>query len=369
MKTSIRTIKRITALLCVTSMLTVYSCKTDDDGDMQEEEQMEQEAQQQEQTELDANEVLDGLVIQNSTQVNGNAPQPNGAVTLNTITSSSALQLEGFSIELDSPDDIAGVYLIIEDTDGQAANSYFDIPVSAPLTTTTDTRKVFFGSGHENQRPLSTILDVGFDSSIPVGIFCYSICVYDASGNISLPQQVCVTVQSWGGNASASGDWRLTRYQESYDGMSSDVGLNEDFCYQFTVDCDFSGQVSVEECSNWEYFNFNIASNGDYTLNYRIINKDIDYTLTASTCEEVLAPQRFYEYTSEGRWAYNDNDAKLVLVEYSYQESDNGEIFTGTFNPGQGDLIFDAPVTINGNTLILSFEDGPDDTVSYTFVK
>ena len=363
---------RTTASVLFLSILFIFAtaCGGDDDGDIQEEEQqMEEEAQQEEQTVLNPNEVINGLIIENSTLINGNAPQANGVVSLNPVNTSTALQNEGFEIELNSLDDISGVYLIIENTDGQPADSYLDIPLSQPFTSETNPKKGIFGrQNSNNQRPLSALLNIGFDASIPVGIFCYSICVYDSNGNISLPQQVCVTVQSWGGNINAAGNWQLTRYQENYDGMNVDVGLNQQYCFPETLFCNNGGTVNTEYCSTWDYFNFDMSADGTYSISIRELDTDPDYEQTTSTCTEVIV-SGYYEYTSTGQWAFNDSDNRLVLVEYGFEYDENGETDSGTYGTGNGEVVFDDPVNINGNNMILTIDDFDDELIIYTFEK
>lgn len=344
--------------------LLLINCSKDDDSSS---EQDQQEVNEQENVVLDANQVANGIIINGAAKISGNAPQPNGNISLSLNNSSSALLSEGYAIDFQSPNDIAGAYLVISDVDGNVASNYYDVPASAfGFTNDIDVDKKPFSIGHKKGGGLS--INVGFDDSIPVGRFCYAICVYDDNGNISAPQAVCITIESWGGNSNLVGNWQLSRYIESYNNMNVDVGLNEEYCFDETLYCDNGSMLNYDYCSVWEGFSITLNENGTYTLYYKIRDNEVIYN--AASCSITEYVDAFYEYTSNGFWAYNDTSQKLVFAEYAYLENENGTIYEENFGVGNAEIIFDDSITINGNTFTISFDDlDPGEQLSYTFQK
>ena len=195
------------------------------------------------------NKVSDNVIIKGGTQVDGVPPTPNEAITLDvTGTSKMALLGEGFNVSLNSDANIVGAYIQFKANDGTAADSYYDVDIDA---NTADNKKPQIinkrGSVSLVSKPeADTVLDVDFTDEIEPGKFCYEICIYDADGNISAPQEVCVTVESWGGNADIVATWNLTKEVETYQGDTVTVIPGQEDCSLETeYDCDQAGQFTA----------------------------------------------------------------------------------------------------------------------------
>ncbi len=346
-------------------------CSSEDDAEEQE-----QMTNEQETTVLDENTIVNGLIISGANKITGNAPQPTGNLSFTLDGKTSALLNEGFDINFSSNENIAGAYLVIADSDGNVASDYFDIPESAfEFAPSIETNR--FGSKQKGNREISSRqngngelgINIGFNNSLPVGIFCYTLCVYDNNGNISAPQTVCITIQNWGGNNDLVANWSLSRYQENYQGMTIDVGLNEEYCTPDTIFCNNGNTLNFEYCSSWQEFTMQLNSDGTYTIFLNENDSDIDYDASINTCSIVNLPNTNYQYTSQGNWAFNDTDQKLVLAEYSWSYIDGSETDSGTYPAGNAEIVFDDSISISGNTFRMTFNDGVDEEIIYTFSK
>ena len=322
---------------------------------------------------LNADVVANGLRINGATQITALPPQATGGIDFSFDGNPSALIGQGFEQYIESDDTFDGVYLIIKDINGNTASSYYDIPADAfgRNAITSDRAKSIFNNERATRMVNEGLLDVGFNNSITPGRFCYAVCVYDGNGNISQPQEVCITVESFGGNDDLVGEWSMTNYTDVYDGQTVSAGLNEEYCYNDTINCNNGGSVNVQECSIFERLRFTFNADGTYVLDERVIDNDIDYDATVSTCTEVEQAEMFYEYLSSGSWAFNDTSGKLLTVETSYLENDNGDIFTDNYATGDGEVLFDIAITISGNsfTIMEDYNDGSGDSYSISFEK
>ena len=222
--------------------LTFTFCSTNDDED--NDDPYEEGINEQEQTVLDANQVFNNMVIEGATIINEAPPIPNGNINYSLISTSTATIDEGFDIKFNSPENIAGAYLIISDVDGNIASSYFDIPESAfsslQLNNTNSLRSKMISNAN-NQKNVGEDLNItinNFLSSLSNGVFCYELCVYDNNGNISQPQTQCVTIETLGGNDFLVDRWYLNRYEEYGDGVNINVGMNEEYCYSEINTCE-----------------------------------------------------------------------------------------------------------------------------------
>ena len=334
------------------------------DGDTTED----TESANQESTILEANLVSDGLVVEGATKIESALPQPNGAISFTIASNGSAIINEGFDIQFASAPDlnIAGAYLQITTTDGSAADAYYDIP-SGSFNSFGDREVTLNKAAKARLMDVDQTIDIGFDTTIPAGQFCYTLCVYDDLGNISLPEEVCLTVENFGGNANLVGVWNMTTYQETYDGMTISAGLGETFCFDDQLLCNNGDFVAITECSSYELLRFTINADGSYSLEEEIIDSDIDYDQTVSSCMEIERPDTTYGYVSSGKWAYNQTQERIVFIEYSFTENDNGEIYSETFPLGEGEVLLDALVVITSNSFTISESYGDGDTYSITF--
>ena len=218
-----KTIFRTTA---IAALVIAASCGKDSADDTAQ--QIQKEAEQLEQTPLGANDVSDNLLISGGTEMEGMPPAPNGTLSFDASgTSKSAFLGEGFDISLNSDSQIVGAYIQIKTEDGTSADSYYDINIDANASDNKSSKKINKRSSKAvmTQKENDISLDVDFTNEIEPGIFCYEICVYDGEGNISEPQEVCVTVESWGGFAAAVGNWNMTKEEEVKEDGSVEIWL------------------------------------------------------------------------------------------------------------------------------------------------
>ena len=350
--------------------LTLSYCSSDSE-DQENNEQP--QTNEEENINLNADNVFDGMIIPGASAINEEPPTPTGNLDFSLESTSTALVDEGFDIQFNSTNPLAGAYLIITDVDGNNAASYFDIPDSVfGLTSGTNDS---FNRNNQNTRRKgdgNLSINVDFQNSLTAGNFCYSLCVYDNDGNISQPQIVCLTIQGLGGNNDLIDRWDLIRYQENYGSTNIDAGINEEFCVENEIFCDNGGTLYADECSEWDEFYIEYNSDGTYNLYFRTLDQYIDYNASSTSCSVVTGPTTIQELTSTGIWAYNQGDRKLLMAEYSYSTNINGEVSEENYPPGNANFLFDLPINIDGGRFTLTFTDvfdGMTDTVIYTFER
>lgn len=327
--------------------------------------EQEQQAELLEQTPLEANIVSDNVLIEGATKENGMPPTPNEAIQFDASeTSKMALLSEGFEVSLSSDAAIVGAYLQFKSNDGVAADSYYDINVEENEGDDAWGKSSKFSA---KKRALSakveetTNLDIDFSTAIAPGTFCYDICVYDADGNISAPQEICVTVESWGGNSAIIANWDLTKEVETYLGSAVTEIVGEANCGEETqYDCDQGGQFMASySCYLTDFATLVFNSDGTYEYNSKETDTILKTDESKASCE-ALYREELETYTSKGNWAYNQDEKNLVLVEYEYSEEYNGEVTNETFEPGSGELLYDGAVELEGNTLLIKADDTND---------
>ncbi|WP_350284305.1 hypothetical protein [uncultured Croceitalea sp.] len=353
--------------LALTALVLLVSCSKDENESGSNEN--DQAIEELENTPLQAEEVANNVVIQGGTKSDGAPPTPNEAISLDVSGSSEvALLGEGFEVSINSDASITGAYLQFKSNDdaGVVADSYYDIDLNA---NNSNKKAVSFKGFKKKANRLSakvedTTLDVDFNTNIEPGTFCYVICVYDAEGNISAPQEVCVTVESWGGNSKAVGAWKLVEQEYTEDGETVKLALGQEDCEDYIISCQEGGQVEVTECFTTVDLMLTINENGTYNLISNSEDDIIDYNATQEQCQQVTIEGNKFTYQSQGNWAYVSDEERLTLVEYSYSETDGGETFEETYEAGNGELLFDGKAEINGNTMrIVEEEDYDDDGV------
>lgn len=329
-----------------------------------------------EQVRLDPNEVVSKLNIQGAMIINDAAPAPNGTIDFSLISTSTATISEGFDIKFNTLENIAGAYLLISDEDGNLASSYFDIPESAFTSlqpNSTNRFQSIFDSPSNNKRNGGEDLTItinNFLESLSNGIFCYQLCVYDSNGNISVPQTQCVTIETLGGNDFLVDRWDLNRFQEFDDGVNFSVGLNEEYCDGEIFTCENGNSITLSYCYTFNEFYMTLNIDGTYRLFLEESDTNFDLSASLSSCSTVSEPDGLYQYDSEGIWAFNESNGKLLMAEYFFRSNENGEIFEEFYGAGNAQLLFDTPIEIIGNTFVLNLND-PDYNYQaiYTFEK
>jgi hypothetical protein len=346
----------------VAALLIASSCSKDEKNTTNE--QSEEQAELLEKTPLEANTVSDNVRIQGGTKEAGVPPSPNEAISLSIANSGKTAFLnEGFEVSLNSDASITGAYLRFKDADGTVANSYYDIDLAA---NTSSGKSFNLGRVNKKGTKLSsaknsvTVLDVDFTSVIEPGTFCYEICVYDASGNISAPQEVCATVESWGGNAAIVGSWDMTKQEYTEDGVTEVELVGEPSCFTSTVFCNNEDTFEYEECYTTELGNITFKSDGSFTTDFRGSDTEIDYEASATQCQEVAAADEDYSDEYKGFWAYSSTTSKLTLVAYENIYTEGGETETEILEDGEGELLFDGVIQLTSSSLIIVQEDDYD---------
>ncbi|WP_396591025.1 hypothetical protein [Allomuricauda sp. R78024] len=345
-------------------VVTLAACSKDSESDN---DQNDQAIEELENTPLQANEVANNVVIQGGTKNDGTPPTPNEAISLDVSASSkTALLGEGFEVSIDSDAAITGAYLQFKANDGTMADSYYDIDINANSSSAKSLKR-FMGKNGKNVSLITAkedddTLDVDFNSNIEPGTFCYVICVYDADGNISAPQEVCVTVESWGGNGNLVAEWNLTKeeYPGEEGGIDIDLaGVSE--CDTNTATCSNEMTLEFEECYLVEFGSITFKEDGTYEYEYKGGEDYLDYNTSIESCEASYI-EYVYHYTSFGNWAYVADEKRLTIVEYSYNDAGTDGEGEQTYQPGDGELLYDGFIELDGNSLIIteSFDDDGD---------
>lgn len=361
---------KIFLFVFILNNLLFFSCSSDENSNTSDEqdeiiEENENEAPQEQDVEL----VIDNITIQGASKKDG-APTPNEAISFSLNSENNiALLREGFNISLNSDDDITGAYIQFK-SDDKIAGSYFDVNFSQ-----LENRKVVKKTKKKGlKRNLNKIvtdenteIDVDFTAQIEPGIFCYIICVYDAEGNISAPQEVCVTVKSWGGNNDLAGTWNLIR-KDRYNTFDPDTliynagivtcyGQNEFTCYNESTS-------TYGHCEILDGGGLILNSDGTYSDSQDETQKVIDIETSKINCEATYDDVDYFINTS-GKWSYVADEEELILVEYGFEEGYYGNIGSEVYAEGYAYPSF-SKISYEGNTLILLFEDQDGDK-SYFF--
>lgn len=348
--------KLLEYLLIAALLSTIFSCASDDaeNNDITTE-----EAEQLESVLLEADEVSSNVIIAGANKVQGNPPSPSGAISLDVSKSTNTAFLgEGFDITLSSDGAPIGAYIQFRSNDGIAAQEYFDVNISANLA----------GKGsvvnflNRNQRKLNTLLaknddttiNVDFGLEIPPGQFCYEICVYDEQGNISEPEQVCVTVESWGGKDDMEGNWVMVREERSENGQNVVFETGQEACYDYTFEC-INGQiVEAEECYTRISGVVRINGDGSYRAEFNGNERELDEGASYENCQANYVEETFGDI-SEGQWAYVSDNNRLTIVEYYFRGSIDGELDEEyTLEAGDARLVLDGTIELDGDSFVIT---------------
>lgn len=290
-------------------------------------------------------------VLEKGISIEG-ASLKSGELTPNEQTSFSVDETElsgfqdvGFDIELNVPEDYAGAYLQIISEDGTASDNYYDIPSSIYYYKNSEkkTKLSFFNketasgkivSAKDEEEVNEVTIEVDFDGAIPAGSFCYYLCIYDADGNISAPQNICVEVEEWGGNDNLVGNWVFEKIVTTTNGISETVEDGEKDFDSYTTHCKTGIEYDVDPYFVIENFLFNLNANGSQSYSADIIDSSIDFESFDDNCEV-----KYDIYTENvnytGNWAYDEEEEKLTLVDYTYNVSDetkNGEPYVDPYD-------------------------------------
>ncbi|MBM1108138.1 hypothetical protein JQC67_18445 [Aurantibacter crassamenti] len=333
----------------------------------------------QEEVLLDVNAVSNGVTIDGATKKQG-SPVPNGDIEFSLdYKKQTAFQKNGFNIEFKAPEGFAGAYVQLKDENGMA-DTYFDIPASATTGVSNKAPKTiergFFANKNAAKGSLAskgedTSIDVNFEAAVSAGTFCYIICVYDGQGFVSQPSEVCVTVESWGGNVNLVADWEFTKEVDNGETINVGEEYCDDYDYTRNLDCNsgVTKEVTVDYCYTTDGLEITFKSDGSYSYVSDDTDKDVDWDASEASCELVYVEENS-SYSSKGNWAYDEEQSRLTLVEFEYTDTYDGQTENGVEEDGY--LIFDGKITLTADNLVITETDtyeGEEEVYQYHFNK
>ncbi len=307
-----------------------------------------------EETPLKIEQLEKGISIDGATVKSGTI-SPTSNITFDVVDKEQSGFLDtGFNIELNVPDNYGGAILQILDESGNPSENYYDIPSDFKFSSSFKKRrkkhhKVSAKSLNDNNDSSLTI-EVGFDETIPPGRFCYWICPYDADGNIGEPVEVCVEIESWGGNDNIAGTWNYTKEEEVVNGVLEVIDAGEADCTTSFTFCD-SSEDEYEDCDTINSLSLTFLSNGAFTVNLNRTSTDIDF-------DDCQIKDFNSVSISKGNWAYNEEEGLITLVTNEYSETIDGEPVTDEYaiddELGVG---IELKLAVSGNNLEFSYND------------
>lgn len=311
---------------------------------------------------LSVTELSSGVKIVGSTEKTGTPPAPNSQLDFQMTTDSDqGIRNEGFDIKFASNEQIAGAYIRFADVDGNKVDGYIDVPVS--LGSERSARNVDTKSKDNRALRLSATdstsssayeyeIDVDFEKTLTPGRFCYFICLYNASGQISPIQERCVTVEEWGGDSKIVGAWKFTKFSDDSDE------------YSYYIPCESGDSVLVTDSLLVNDWVLTIYDNGTYKEQFVTESYEANYDSSYSTCTPQLENTvSKYDEIYKGNWAYDSENNTFTAIDYEVIDNldpSESEVYD------EGDLYLDrVPVIINGNELQLQNIDGENSVTAY----
>lgn len=251
-----------------------------------------------------------GLLIDGAVKKTGTPPAPNNNIDF-TLSgdNKTGFQKAGIKIKFSGIDDVQGAYIRFKDVDGNPTTNYFDVPATSFGYKGSSKKKkdVFF---HSSKSKANTrAITVNFTDVIPPGTFCYDICIYDNANNVSQIETVCVTIESWGGNAAMVGDWHMESYTDSK------IETQE-------LSCVNGGSVIIEteEKVVSTDITFSLKDNGAYSDLVKREFNSLNYDETINTCSVVFGDLEKDDFKRTGNWAFNEDKNELTIVMFKYED-------------------------------------------------
>lgn len=350
-----KTIKIWSLIAIVAVMGFVTSCSDDADS-VDPQAQLADEQNAAEEQAIPLTVIESGIEIEGATKNTGAPPQPTGSVDFQIDTKQQeGFQGSGFQIDFSSSSNIAGAYIQFKDVDGNAADSYFDVPATSISDNgrTEGASNGRFGESARTEEEGDKVIEVNFGDAVPAGEFCYDICLYDAANNVSQIQTICVTVESWGGNAEMVGTWVLER-----DEVTSTVPDTSEV-EQREIICGNGQTLTADNITN-EVFELTLilGENGSYEDEVKEEYQFLNFIESAEICSAVYFDLSQYQAKTTGNWAYNEEEGTMTAVAFKIED---------LLEPGEsvefedGNLYFEGlEVELVGGQLILT------DTYTYT---
>ncbi len=305
------------------------------------------------------------VLIKGGERIEGLPPTPNGAITMDLSDASIDAYLnEGFDIPIVSDADVVGAYIQFRAEGEGISTSYYNVNLqennafSAKATKMPASRA--FKGGSLFGKPTFKNLDVDFSPEIAPGEFCYLISVYDANGDVSDPQEVCVTVNSWGGYDALVGEWHYTKAETYFfDGTTEIRAVETETCSQQSFECSNGSSLEYDFCFTKQSETFMFNSDGTYTHTYGQIGKDIDAVASDVNCEIVLTDTAL-SYVINGNWSYNPEKEELIIVEYELNYAGSAGPFSEIAEPGSGYLYDLNNVVVDNSSFSWGYPLGTD---------
>ena len=308
-----------------------------------------------ENTKLDATKVSNELKIEGAVKNAGTPPTPNGKVAFELdFETQSAFQNAGFELILETPDNYAGAYIQIKSEDGTLADSYYDIEkgsgqkIAGKRVLKNITKQIA-----QKKKVDFEYLNIGFGAGVPPGKFCYIICLYDTEQNISLPQEVCVTVEAWGGNSALVGTWKNTKEEDTVEGVVTTTKVGEQECSDGSFTCSVDQKnIFVKDAYCYTTNSFIVQFNADGTFESQDIYsfKNLKYSESRAECKAVYSEETNAKDIGRGNWAYDVSTKELTIVSFYYNDNGDEEDLE------QGDA-YSLKMKLSGNELIFVDDD------------
>jgi len=299
---------------------------------------------------LDANMVTSNFEMEGATVVSGAPPAANGNLNVEFSTDEQTAFLRtGFNIEFNTSETLAGAYIQLVNEDGSPANNYFDIAsegFTVGLTSPDEEKGKILRAKNGTD---NTVIDVNFDTGMTAGTFCFVLCFYDESGNISEPQEVCVEVESWGGFDALVGDWTLSKYVD--DGVETIAGVND--CGELEeYDCTAEGTfmaAGVWGCLK-EEMRFLMHADGAFQYWFDEENTYLQDEASYQACDAIYSEPVAIKSYFEGKWAYDEEEQTMTMVLF------NGAYAGVDQDYGDGELGYTGVTTVTNNDLTINVQ-------------
>ena len=334
-------------------LLTItFSCS--EDGGTEEVPNNDDQINQLEETVLDETVILNNLKIDGATKKTG-APSPTGGISFELEnTSNSAFLKNGFSIDFtETSDEFIGAYLQIKSIDGNVADGYWDISNISSKTEPIKKKNLRSAKKYLANKSSTSggSISVSFLDAIKPGKFCYAICVYDGAGNISQPTEVCIEVENWGGYSKLIGDWEFLSEEDIENGVSQGITkLGESYCQEDSFYCTYISppkQIVYEWCDKITALDLTFNAEGTYIFKEDYEYNDIDYEASQNNCVAIGTYENSH-YTSEGKWAYDEEEEILTLIEFYYDDDGDSETIL------DGEVLFQGSAFLNNEILTIT---------------
>ncbi|WP_209400784.1 hypothetical protein [Pseudozobellia sp. WGM2] len=358
-------------------MLVIASCSKDDGPETKQEavvEQPEPEPEEEpeeveepveEVTAEESNLFLDNVTIKGGTKVEGALPVSTAAISFDIETyGGSAFVDEGFNAELTSSEDFIGAYIQFKVNDALVSDNYYDVDLASnsPFAKTDKLKSFGYSRNFGAKSRIGSVkysyynLNVVFTPDIVAGgEFCYLIAVYDANGNISEPQEVCLEVKGWGGYDDLIGEWHYSKNEVYFpNGDITTQLVGEEGCFMYSFVCENGNSFDYETCTTKEEEIFDFKADGTYTHTYKSVRTRFDFEASEASCEAVIIDD-FLNYTITGNWSFNETDRDIILVEYNQLFEDQEGTYEYINPVGEGDIFPFGPATIHSDNFTVGF--------------